>query len=84
MFTFSACEAGGGIKPGVEPKAEPQEYGISAHQAREAGDSFFVARFAGLYDKCCSYLGFRYAPPQALLSCHYPHFYAKCAHLFVA
>jgi hypothetical protein len=29
-------------KPGVKPKAEPQEYSISAHQAREAGDSFLL------------------------------------------
>jgi hypothetical protein len=37
MFTSSACGAGDRIKPGVKRgSAEPQEYGVSAHQAREA------------------------------------------------
>jgi hypothetical protein len=45
VFTFSACEAGDRIEPGVEPKAEPQEYVASAHQAREAGDSFCHSPF---------------------------------------
>src|SRR5262249_42661307 len=41
LYTSSACGAGDRIKPGVErASAEPQEYVISAHQAREAGDSF--------------------------------------------
>jgi len=26
----------------VEPKAEPQEYGITAHQAREAGGGILL------------------------------------------
>jgi hypothetical protein len=38
---FQPADAGGRIKPGVERgNAEPQEYGVSAHQAREAGGSF--------------------------------------------
>jgi len=31
-----------------------------------------VARSAGLCDKSWSYLGFRYAPPQALCCCPHP------------
>jgi len=37
-----ACGAGDSIKPGVEPKAEPQEYGVNVHQARDAGGSFLL------------------------------------------
>ena len=41
MFKFSACGAGDRIQPGVErASAQPQEYGLRAHQAREAGGSF--------------------------------------------
>jgi hypothetical protein len=67
--------------------AEPQEYGIRAHQTREAGGGFLSCAissslnqwlsggFAGLRDKSRSYLGFRYAPPQAI--CCRPHPRAK-------
>jgi hypothetical protein len=37
MFTFSACGAGGRIEPGVEPKAEPQEFSPQNTLARERG-----------------------------------------------
>jgi len=38
--TFSACEAGGRVKPGVErDSAKPQVRQRSITQAREAGDS---------------------------------------------
>jgi hypothetical protein len=40
MFTFSACGAGDRIEPGVErASAQPEEYDLRAHQAREAGGS---------------------------------------------
>src|SRR5262249_25648394 len=43
MLTSSACGAGGETQPGVERvSAEPQEYGVNTHQAREAGGSFLL------------------------------------------
>src|SRR5215510_8612689 len=72
--------------------AELQEYGVSTHQARGAGGSFLLFAIssslrlsqwlspasAGLRDKCWTYLGFRCAPPQAIL-CR-PHPRAKIQH----
>jgi len=41
MLTFSACGAGDRIEPGVErDSAQPQEYGLRAYRAREAGGGF--------------------------------------------
>src|SRR5215475_98548 len=55
MFTFLACGAGGRIEPGVERvSAEPQEYGISAHQAREAGGSFSLFAISSSLRLCQS------------------------------
>jgi hypothetical protein len=49
VFTFSACGAGVRIEPGVERDcAEPQEYVVTTHQAREAGVSFLLCASSSL------------------------------------
>src|SRR5262245_54999808 len=80
IFTFSACGAGGRIEPGVERSGTPGIWCEQASSPRSGRQLFVirsfiiieigsiaVARFAGLRDKSLSYLGFRCAPPQALL-----------------
>lgn len=42
IFVFSARGCGRQHKAWGEALAEPQEYGVNAHQAREAGGSFLL------------------------------------------
>src|SRR5262245_8684365 len=76
LLPFSACGAGGRIKPGVERgSAEPQEYRVDTHQAREAARQLFVIRhYQWLSPSSRAYAinsdrtwGCGCAPPRALL-----------------